>query len=197
MYAAYARQERPINVVNVDSTLDFGGDPQEIDGRNWLNALILPEGGHLFDLTHLGHQRYRTDGDTLQLMERMHFDAVRLGRGIGTLRLGGWVDIYVPADVDIIPLAGQTLIGSETVLGRFGDAGAVERKDETPEETPAPEPKASEPEEVEGELVIDEEDELTLDALTEDDAEAATEDGDVSEMFARLRKEAKKIQDGD
>ena len=80
MYAAYARQERPINVVNVDSTLDFGGDPQEIDGRNWLNALILPEGGHLFDLTHLGHQRYRTDGDTLQLMERMHFDAVRLGR---------------------------------------------------------------------------------------------------------------------
>ena len=124
-------------------------------------------------------------------------DAVRLGRGIGTLRLGGWVDIYVPADVDIIPMPGQTLIGSETVLGRFGESGVVERKDETPEETPAPESKTPEPEEVEGELVIDEEDELTLDALTADDEEAAPEDEDVSEMFARLRKEAKKIQDGD
>ena len=69
-----------VNVVNVDATLDFGGDPQKVDGRNWLNALILPDGGHLFDLTNLGHQRYRTDGDALQLMERMHFDAVRLGR---------------------------------------------------------------------------------------------------------------------
>ena len=57
MYAAYARQKRPINVVNVDATLDFGGDPQKVDGRNWLNALILPDGGHLFDLTNLGHQR--------------------------------------------------------------------------------------------------------------------------------------------
>ena len=80
MYAAYARQDRPINVVSVDAGLDFGGDPQEVDGRNWLNALILPEGGHLFDFTQLGHQRYLADGDTLQLMERMHFDAVRLGR---------------------------------------------------------------------------------------------------------------------
>jgi len=80
MYAAYARQERPINVVSVDAGIDFGGNPQEVDGRNWLNALILPEGGHLFDFTQLGHQRYLSDGDTIGLMEKMHFDAVRLGR---------------------------------------------------------------------------------------------------------------------
>ena len=80
MYAAFKRQERPINVVCVDADIDFGGDPQETDGTNWLNALILPEGGHLFDLTLIGHQRYLVDGDTLQLMEKMHFDAVRLGR---------------------------------------------------------------------------------------------------------------------
>lgn len=85
MYTAYARQERPINVVSVDAGLDFGGNPQEVDGRNWLNALLLPEGGHLFDFTQLGHQRYLTDGDTIQLMEKMHFDVVRLGRLRGDL----------------------------------------------------------------------------------------------------------------
>ena len=70
MYASYAPQERPINVVTVDAGLDFGGDPQEVNHQNWLNPLILPEGGHLFDLTQLGHQRYLVDGDTVQLMEK-------------------------------------------------------------------------------------------------------------------------------
>ncbi|MEL6859066.1 MAG: phosphatidylserine decarboxylase [Pseudomonadota bacterium] len=124
-------------------------------------------------------------------------DAVRLGRGIGTLRLGGWVDLYVPASVDILPLPGQTLIGSETVLGRFGQADPEARNEDERVEAPTPEPEPDAPEPVEGELVIDEEDELSLEALSGDDTDAATDEEDVSEMFARLRKEAKKIQDGD
>ena len=80
MYRAYASQDRPINVTVVDAAVDFGGDPQVTDGNNWLNQLILPEGAHLFDLNTLGHQRYLVDGDSLQLMDRMHFDNVRLGR---------------------------------------------------------------------------------------------------------------------
>lgn len=80
MYEAYRTQDRPINAVIVDAQLDFGGDPQELNGNNWINALILPEHGHLFDLSHLGHQRYLVDGDALQLMNRMHFEAMRLGK---------------------------------------------------------------------------------------------------------------------
>jgi len=80
MYAAYLPQDRPVNVVTVDAGLDFGGDPQETNSLNWLNPLVLAEGGHLFDLTQLGHQRYLVDGDAVQLMEKMHFDMVRLGR---------------------------------------------------------------------------------------------------------------------
>ena len=125
-------------------------------------------------------------------------DAVRLGRNIGTLRLGGWCDLYVPADVDVIPQPGQTLICAETVIGRFGSAAAdlFEQDDDVadPEE---PEP-AIEDEPVEAELVIDEEDELTLEELAGETSETeAAEDEDVSEMFARLRKEAQKMQDGD
>lgn len=48
-------------------------------------------------------------------------DAVRLGRNIGTMRLGGWCEVYVPADIEVDVIEGQTLIGSETVLARFED----------------------------------------------------------------------------
>ncbi|MEL7109722.1 MAG: phosphatidylserine decarboxylase [Pseudomonadota bacterium] len=127
-------------------------------------------------------------------------DAVRLGRNIGTLRLGGWCDLYIPASVAILPVPGQTLIGSETILGRFGEATIAQP---TPAQTePEPEPAEDDPEpETKPEPVIDEEDELTLEALQgEDEAKATSSDDEeeeISEMFARLRQEAQKMQDGD
>ncbi|MCB4379850.1 hypothetical protein FZX02_05140 [Synechococcus sp. MU1644] len=124
-------------------------------------------------------------------------DAVRLGRNIGTMRLGGWCDLYVPSDVDVLPRPGQTLICAETVIGRFGSATAdlFDREDDV--ETPAPvDEDAAEDEPIEAELVIDEDDELTLEELAgEDTVSEDDEEEDVSDMFARLRKEAKKIQD--
>ena len=122
-------------------------------------------------------------------------DAVRLGRNIGTLRLGGWCDLYLPGDVDVLPLPGQTLIGAETVIGRFDGTGAGTVHTETaePEPEPAPDPEP----ETEPEITINEEDELTLEELAGDEPTEPEDEEDVSEMFARLRKEAKKIQDED
>lgn len=126
-------------------------------------------------------------------------DAVRLGRNIGTLRLGGWCDLYVPTDVEVLPQPGQTLICAETVIGRFGSAAAdlFDRDDDASSEVESDEDPVDDAP-VEAELVIDEEDELTLEELAgeSDDAEDP-EDEDVSEMFARLRKKAQKMQDGD
>ena len=142
--------------------------------------------------------RYATGGLGPRLeVDKEAGDAVRLGRAIGTMRLGGWYDLYLPADVEVGPVVGQTLIGSETILGRFGGAGAdlFERETETkaaPKEDPVAEP---EPEPVEAELVIDEDAEDSLEALAGDEPEPKKEDEDVSEMFARLRKEARKMQD--
>ena len=140
--------------------------------------------------------RYATGGLGPRLeIDKEAGDAVRLGRGIGTLRLGGWYDLYIPSDMDVLPVPGQTLIGSETIIGRFGgstvslfDEDEVEQAGQNIEEDDAEAP-------VEAELVIDEEDELTLEALSGEDDPAEKEDEDVSEMFARLKKEARKIQD--
>lgn len=118
-------------------------------------------------------------------------DAVRLGRNIGTLRLGGWCDLYLPASVKVLPTPGQTLIGSETILGRFGGDTAATARPDVAETNEAPETDAP----VEAEPVIDEDDELTLEALEGEPEASKPEDEDVSEMFARLRNEAKKMQD--
>ena len=120
-------------------------------------------------------------------------DAVRLGRNIGTLRLGGWCDLYLPASVKVLPLPGQTLIGSETILGRFDGAVTKTTKPAADEVKTEPDDEAP----VEAELVLDEEGELTLEALEGETEPTKAEDEDVSEMFARLRKEAQKIQDDD
>lgn len=141
-------------------------------------------------------------------------DAVRLGRNIGTMRLGGWCDIYVPPNASLVIEPGQTLIGGETVIAEFGNG---QTKDDTfevkPEAAVAPLPDpdevasttALEEETSEPELVSDvaaegePEDELTLEEVAETaetDAPADhDEDDDVKEMFARLRKEASKVQD--
>ncbi|MEM1147293.1 MAG: phosphatidylserine decarboxylase [Pseudomonadota bacterium] len=128
-------------------------------------------------------------------------DAVRLGRKIGTLRLGGWCDLYLPAGTEILLKPGQTVIGSETVLARFGDA--TERP--VPQKAADPEPVPAEPEPVAEPAVdpapeMDAEDETKLDALTSDEepSEPVPEnEEDVTEVIEKLRSEARKIEDGD
>lgn len=140
--------------------------------------------------------RYATGGLGPRLeIDKEAGDAVRLGRGIGTLRMGGWYDLYVPSEMVVLPVPGQTLIGSETIIGRFGGASSdlFDRDEAEKADSSAEEEQVDEP--VEAELVMDEDDELTLEALSGEDETADKEDEDVSEMFARLKKEARKIQD--
>ncbi len=142
-------------------------------------------------------------------------DAVRMGRNIGTLRLGGWCDLYVPAGAVVAPVVGQTLIGSETVLARFGgDLVDLTEPETFAEDMPEPEvfepevPKAELPELDEPEIEPETEDALTLEKIAgavssgeseADDVDVSDDDEeeDVSEMFARLRKEARKTYDDD
>lgn len=140
--------------------------------------------------------RYATGGLGPRLeIDKESGDAVRLGRGIGTLRLGGWYDLYVPSDMEVLPVPGQTLIGSETIIGRFGGVSTDLFGREEAEKADSPDEEESADAPVEAELVMDEDDELTLEALSGEDEADEKEDEDVSEMFARLKKEARKIQD--
>ncbi len=123
-------------------------------------------------------------------------DAVRLGRLIGTMRLGGWCDIYVPEAAGITVITGQTLIGAETVIARFDGTETVFTAP-APEaiSAPAPETATAEPE---AEDEKDDTDPVSLEDIASEKPKKTrpvakeADDEDVTEMFERLRKEARK-----
>ena len=79
MYRALDSVGRPMNLVTVDPRLDFGGDPSVVSARNHMNSVVMHEPNYLFDYANVGHQGYLTDPDTLELLERLQFEAIRLG----------------------------------------------------------------------------------------------------------------------
>lgn len=78
-YAAYEAMEQTVNLVTVDSRLDFGGAPDKLDASNYLNRIVMHQPNYLFNFSNLANQRYYVDKDLLELMERMFFDVHRLG----------------------------------------------------------------------------------------------------------------------
>ena len=79
MYKGLESVGRPMNLVTVDPRLDFGGDPSVVSSRNHMNSVVMHEPNYLFDYVNVGHQGYLTDPDTLELLERLQFEAIRLG----------------------------------------------------------------------------------------------------------------------
>ena len=114
-------------------------------------------------------------------------DRVIAGKTIGTRRLGGWCDVYLPMEGSVLVEPGRTLIGGETALIRLGDN--VSAAFETPEpihETEDPTPDTVPPAVAEA---IDEDGEP--DDLDPDDPRR----NDPAEMFARRRRKAGGLPD--
>ena len=137
-------------------------------------------------------------------------DGVRIGRVVGTLRLGGWCDIYIPASAEADIAVGQTLIGAETVLATIHDGLRTRAEPEQVVTPPAPEPDPDpqsahdKPDELDADIAEasgEAESELSLETIAQADEEPVIEaeddedEEDVAQMFARLRKEARKASD--
>lgn len=78
-YMAYEALEQTVNVVTIDSRLDFGASPEETFSSNYLNRILLHSPNYLFNYSNIGHQRYLVGKDLIELMEKMYFDLHRLG----------------------------------------------------------------------------------------------------------------------
>ena len=78
-YQAYEHMEQTVNLVTIDYRLDFGKSDGEITSKNYLNKVVLHKPNYLFNYSNIGNQRYLVEGDLLELMGNMYFDAHRLG----------------------------------------------------------------------------------------------------------------------
>lgn len=89
-YMAYENLEQKVDLVVVDPQFDlddddFPADSLETTSGSYLNKIFLHEPNYLFNYSNLGFQTYYTSQDSLRVMDKLYFDAHRLGELSGNI----------------------------------------------------------------------------------------------------------------
>lgn len=68
-----------VNLVAVDSRFDFGADEELISSHSYMSKIITDKPNNLFNFSNIAYQSYFNAQEEIDLMERLFFDAYRLG----------------------------------------------------------------------------------------------------------------------
>lgn len=79
-FLGYKDLEQTINIVAVDSCFDLGNPDEDITNTSYLGKIILHQPNYLFNYSNVGYQTYLVDQASLQMMNKLYFDAYRLGQ---------------------------------------------------------------------------------------------------------------------
>ena len=79
LYRAYDTLEQMVNLVAVDAKFDFGTDEEELSATSYLTKMIVEEPNNLFNYCNIGYQTYFNSQEEIDLIEKLYFDAYRLG----------------------------------------------------------------------------------------------------------------------
>ncbi|MFS4418176.1 formimidoylglutamase [Maribacter sp. 2307ULW6-5] len=86
-YRAFDGIKDMINLVAVDSRFDFGIDDDLISSHSYMSKIITDKPNNLFNFSNIGYQSYFNAQEEADLMERLFFDAHRLGEIANDLTL--------------------------------------------------------------------------------------------------------------
>jgi arginase family enzyme len=78
-YVAYQKLEETVNIVSVDAYFDLGSSEENLRSHSYLGKIILHEPNFLFNFSNIGYQTYFAGADQIELMNKLYFDAYRLG----------------------------------------------------------------------------------------------------------------------
>lgn len=78
-YRAYDNLIPMVNVVNIDSNFDLGDANLPIRNNSYVGKIIVEEPYNLFNYTAIGYQTYFNSQEEIDLMEKLYFEAYRLG----------------------------------------------------------------------------------------------------------------------
>lgn len=78
-YRAYDKHEQMVNLVNIDSRFDLGDAEKPIGNKSYVGKIVVNKPYNLFNYSNVGYQTYFNSQDEIELMERLFFDAYRLG----------------------------------------------------------------------------------------------------------------------
>ena len=86
-YRSYDVLGKMINMVNVDQRFDLGDADMPITNKSYVGKIIVDEPYNLFNYSVLGYQSYFNPPDEIALMEKLFFDAYRLGEVVTDITL--------------------------------------------------------------------------------------------------------------
>ena len=78
-YRAYDNLLPMVNIVNVDTNFDLGDAALPIKNNSYVGKIILEEPYNLFNYSTIGYQTYFNSQEEIDLMEKLYFEAYRLG----------------------------------------------------------------------------------------------------------------------
>ena len=78
MYRGYDNLDQMVNMVSVDNQFDFSKE-NKLDSESYLSKIIVEEPNNLFNFSNLGFQTYFNSQEEIDLIEKLYFEAYRLG----------------------------------------------------------------------------------------------------------------------
>jgi formiminoglutamase len=78
-YRGYQDLEKLVSLLNVDAFLDLEDVRESLPARQHIHKILLHEPNYLFSYTHLAHQLYLIDPNSASILEKLYFEAYRLG----------------------------------------------------------------------------------------------------------------------
>lgn len=86
-YRAFDKIRDMVNLVSIDSRFDFGEDEELISSHSYMSRIITDKPNNLFNFSNIGYQSYFNAQEEIDLMERLFFDAYRLGEIASNIEL--------------------------------------------------------------------------------------------------------------
>lgn len=102
MYRAYDELEQMVNLVAVDNKFDFGKEDDGDLSSSYLTKMIIDEPNNLFNYCNIGYQTYYNSQEEIDLIEKLFFDAYRLGEVSNNIALAE--PVFRDADIVSIDL---------------------------------------------------------------------------------------------
>lgn len=79
LYRAYDQLEQMVNLVSIDSRFDFGKHDGPVSADSYLTKILMDEPTNLFNYSNIGFQTYYNSQEEIDLIEKLFFEAYRLG----------------------------------------------------------------------------------------------------------------------
>lgn len=89
-YMAYEQLEQKVDLVVIDSKFDLDedeGEGVETTSNSYLSKIFLHQPNYLFNFSNIGYQTYFVNQESLKVMDKLYFDAHRLGEFLPDITL--------------------------------------------------------------------------------------------------------------